>query len=161
MEELAMIYKILNIVRENMDNPESYDSQISPEALGLSEPKWSRVMAMIHDAGYLEGVVNVRPFDPSEAKEYPIVVVKRPEITLKGLAYLEEAKEALKYNFEFEFDTSSLDEVEKRIEKMAEHLEKAMELAESINQMRLDLRFDAIINDKPTELASVTAQEEA
>lgn len=55
-------------------------------------------------------------------------------------------------------DTAALDEVNNRIEEMTDHLEKAMELANSIASMRLDIRINTVFDDKPTELARVTTE---
>lgn len=86
MEELNIIYKILRILQRNMDCSEFDKSQLSAEALGMSEPKWCRIMAMLRKEGYVEGVETWK----SMGQSYPRVTLTRPEITLKGLSYLEE-----------------------------------------------------------------------
>ena len=64
--------------------------------------------------------------------------------------------EEKKMTIEFEVDTSSLSEVEKRIERMAECLDKAVELAESIASTKINIGFDAIINDSHTNIGKIT-----
>ena len=59
---------------------------------------------------------------------------------------------------QLDFDTSELDEVIKKTEQIKEHMEKAMELANSIASMKLDVRVNAVINDKTAELARITAE---
>lgn len=69
-----------------MDCEEFDTSVLSPEALKLSVPKWSRIMAMLLKEGYIEGGQAWNAMDCG----YPHVALTRPEITLKGLEYLEE-----------------------------------------------------------------------
>lgn len=59
---------------------------------------------------------------------------------------------------QLDFDTSELDEVIKKTEQIKKHMEKAMELANSIASMNLDVRVNAVINDKTAELARITAE---
>ena len=86
MEEFNIIYHILRILQKGMDN-EEFDSRIlSAEALGMTVPKWSRIMAILISEGYITGAEAWNSFVCS----YPKVVMTRLEITLKGLEYLEE-----------------------------------------------------------------------
>lgn len=86
MEDFRIIYRILHILQKAMDLEEFDRNSISAEALGLSVPKWSRIMAMLLKEGYISGgeVWN------SMECGYPKVALARPELTLKGLEYLEE-----------------------------------------------------------------------
>lgn len=86
MEDFRMIYKILRILQRAMDLEEFNPKELSAEALGLSVPKWSRLIAMLLKEGYITGgqIWN------SMGCAYPRVSLVRPELTLKGLEYLEE-----------------------------------------------------------------------
>ena len=53
-------------------------------------------------------------------------------------------------------DTSEIDEVLEKAQKLTEYLEKAMELSNSIANSDLNIRISTEINDKSTELASIT-----
>ena len=86
MEQFKQIYRILSILRKAMDLEEWDSKLLSPEALGISLPMWSRLMAMLLKEGYITGGEAWASFDVS----YPKVKLTRPEITLKGLEYLEE-----------------------------------------------------------------------
>ena len=86
MEDFRIIYKILRILQKAMDLEEFDKNTISNDALGLSLPKWSRLMAMLLNEGYITGVKTWNAMDCA----YPRVVLTRPELTLKGLEYLEE-----------------------------------------------------------------------
>lgn len=86
MDDFRLIYKILRILQKSMDCEEFDTSVLSPEALKLSVPKWSRIMAMLLKEGYIEGGQTWNAMDFG----YPRVALTRPEITLKGLEYLEE-----------------------------------------------------------------------
>ena len=86
MEQFKQIYRILSILHKAMDLEEWDSKLLSPEALGISLPMWSRLMAMLLKEGYITGGEAWKSFDVS----YPKVKLTRPEITLKGLEYLEE-----------------------------------------------------------------------
>ncbi len=86
MDDFRIIYKILRILQNSMDLEEFDWNSISAEALGLSVPKWSRLMAMLLKEGYITGGETWNAMDCG----YPRVALSRPEMTLKGLEYLEE-----------------------------------------------------------------------
>lgn len=86
MDDFRIIYKILRILQNSMDLEEFDRNSISAEALGLSVPKWSRLMAMLLKEGYITGGETWNAMDCG----YPRVALSRPEMTLKGLEYLEE-----------------------------------------------------------------------
>ena len=86
MDDFRIIYKILRILQNSMDLEEFDRNSISAEALGLSVPKWSRLMAMLLKEGYITGGETWNAMDCG----YPRVALSRPELTLKGLDYLEE-----------------------------------------------------------------------
>ena len=86
MDDFRIIYKILRILQRSMDLEEFDKSNISAEALDLSVPKWSRIMAMLLNEGYISGGETWNAVDCG----YPRVALTRPELTLKGLEYLEE-----------------------------------------------------------------------
>lgn len=86
MDEFRIIYKILRILQRSMDCEDSDSDILSPERIGLSVPKWSRIMAMLITEGYITGGQTWNTMDCG----HPRVALTRPEITLKGLEYLEE-----------------------------------------------------------------------
>jgi dihydrolipoyl dehydrogenase len=86
MEQFKQIYRILSILHKAMDLEEWDSELLSPESLGISLPMWSRLMAMLLKEGYITGGEAWGSFDVSYLK----VKLSRPEITLKGLEYLEE-----------------------------------------------------------------------
>lgn len=55
-EELKIIYRILKSLRASMDAEEFDVRLISNETLGISKPKWSRLIAMLVSDGYIDGV---------------------------------------------------------------------------------------------------------
>ncbi|MBR2255827.1 MAG: dihydrolipoyl dehydrogenase [Blautia sp.] len=85
MQDFRIIYNILRILQRSMDLEEFDKDSLSPERLGLSVPKWSRIMAMLIKEGYISGAETWNAADYG----YPRVALTRPEITLKGLEYLE------------------------------------------------------------------------
>lgn len=86
MDNFKIIYKILKILESAMSLEEFDKSLISAEKLNLSIPLWSRIIKMLVDNGYVTGIEVWNSFDC----DYPRVSVIRPEITLKGLEYLNE-----------------------------------------------------------------------
>ena len=86
MEDFRIIYRILRILQKAMDLEEFDRDRLSAEALGLSVPKWSRIMAMLLKEGYISGGETWNAMECG----YPKVSLTRPELTLKGLEYLEE-----------------------------------------------------------------------
>ncbi|RHQ94282.1 dihydrolipoyl dehydrogenase [Ruminococcus sp. AF21-42] len=86
MDDFRTIYKILRILQKSMDLEEFNKNSISAETLGLSIPKWNRIMAMLLNEGYISGGETWNAMDCG----YPKVALTRPELTLKGLEYLEE-----------------------------------------------------------------------
>jgi len=81
-----LIYKILSILEKAMEYEEFDKSSISHEALNIPYPLWCRIMKMLDDNDYIEGVQVWQPMELS----YPKVALIKPQITLKGLEYLEE-----------------------------------------------------------------------
>ena len=86
MEDFRIIYKILRILQKAMDLEEFDSEELSAEALGLTVPKWSRLMAMLLKEGYISGGQTWNTMDCG----YPKVALTRQELTMKGLEYLEE-----------------------------------------------------------------------
>lgn len=86
MDNFKIIYKILKILERSMDLEEFDRASLSKERFELSEAKWCRIMALLAHEGYLKGIETWNAMDC----EYPRVHLSRPEITLKGLEYLQE-----------------------------------------------------------------------
>ena len=86
MEDFRIIYKILRILQKAMDLEEFDSEELSAGALGLTVQKWSRLMAMLLKEGYISGGQTWNTMDCG----YPKVALTRPELTMKGLEYLEE-----------------------------------------------------------------------
>lgn len=86
MDNFKIIYKILRTLERAMDLENFDKSCISKERLELTEARWNRIIAMLVAEGYVTGIEVWNSFD----RGYPRVVLTRPEITIKGLEYLEE-----------------------------------------------------------------------
>lgn len=86
MEDFRIIYKILRILQNAMDLEEFDPKELSAETLGLTVPKWSRIMAILLKEGYISGGQTWNSMNCG----YPSVSLTRPELTMKGLEYLEE-----------------------------------------------------------------------
>ena len=55
-------------------------------------------------------------------------------------------------------DTSELDDICAKAERLKSCLQEAMELSHSIASLDLDLRINAVIDDKSTELARIATE---
>lgn len=66
-----------------MDDVEFDGERISANALGITRERRDSLLAMLAEAGYVDGVT-VRYYDNERA----VIAGPRPRITLKGLEYL-------------------------------------------------------------------------
>lgn len=86
MDNFTIIYRILKSLEKAMELEEFNKETISAENFKIGIPLWSRIIKMMFDNGYITGVEIWNSFEC----EYPKVSLVRPEITLKGLEYLNE-----------------------------------------------------------------------
>lgn len=86
MDDFKVIFRILKALQKAMDEEEIDEKMLTHEKLGISQPRWSRIMAMLVKNGYIEGVT-VESWDNLPL---PFIEFYKPEITLKGLEYLAE-----------------------------------------------------------------------
>ena len=86
MDNFRIIYRILKTLEKSMELEDFDKALISAEGLEIPFPLWSRIMKMMVDNGYVSGVDVRNTFDCN----YPKATLVRPEITLKGLEYLNE-----------------------------------------------------------------------
>ena len=83
---IDVILKILDHLDKSMDDDEVNVEPIMPEALGITEARWSRVIGMMLEEGLIDGFKDVTSLD-SAYEEY---IPSMPRITFKGLNYLSE-----------------------------------------------------------------------
>lgn len=88
MNDFKAIYRILKALSDAIDFEQFDASRISPEAVGVSARRLNALLAMLAQAGYVEGF-SVRSY-VSSADPWPTVTPVAPRITLKGLEYLAE-----------------------------------------------------------------------
>ena len=85
MDNFTIIYKILKALEKAMDFDEFDITAISHEKLGVTYPRWEKIIIMLSKSGYIEGIVYDQcSGDYSPKLERPVC----PVITLKGLEYL-------------------------------------------------------------------------
>ena len=85
MDNFKAVYRILTALERAMDLTEFDVSQISPEALGVSQQRWARYIEMMQDVGYIKGALIKESISGDL-----IVDAREMLITLKGLEYLQE-----------------------------------------------------------------------
>ena len=99
MKSFTVIYKILKLLEKNMGKEDFDYKSISAEAMKISYEQWEQLLIMMFDEGYIRGIVIASAV---EDKFRHISEPIRPEITIKGMEYLEsnnfmkKAEEALK-----------------------------------------------------------------
>lgn len=86
LDNFKIIYKILKILEQAMDEEDFDKNEISNEALGISQARWEMIIIMLFKEGYIEGVTITNVM----GKTRPGIKIKDIRITLKGLEYLEE-----------------------------------------------------------------------
>lgn len=84
-EVFKCIYKILRYLKIAMDYEESDLEQISAKALNISQNKWNKIMEMLVQNGYIQGI-SIK----YGISEVSIISECNVRITLKGLEYLSE-----------------------------------------------------------------------
>ena len=85
MDNFKIIYKILKHMEASLDNEVLDMEPISAEQLRISYERWSAILRMLQDEGYIRGLVLTMTSSDSHPQ---LVQPVRPSITLKGLEYL-------------------------------------------------------------------------
>ena len=85
MDNFKAIYRILRYLEKAMDYDEPDLDRISAKELNLSEQRWTAIMKMLADEGYVDGLSVKQSLDGDV-----VVSISTPRITLKGLEYLQE-----------------------------------------------------------------------
>ena len=86
MDNFKIIYRILKELEKNMGNEQFSTIFISADYLKISFNRWEQLLIMMQDEGYIKGLVIAKAI---EDKYRHIVEPIQPEITIKGLEYLE------------------------------------------------------------------------
>lgn len=99
MDNFKIIYKILKELEKSMGDEDFSEAEISAEKCKITYPRWEQLLIMMQDEGYIKGIATSKT---TNEKYRHIARPFNPQITIKGLEYLEEnslmakAKEALK-----------------------------------------------------------------
>ncbi len=84
-ENYRAIYKILKTLERAMDIEDFDYHCLNAKSLGISERRWTRILEMLIDEGYMKGISLAR-----DAAGNTCSSVECPRITLRGLEYLSE-----------------------------------------------------------------------
>lgn len=85
VDNFKIIYKILKHLEASLDNEVLDMEPVSAEQLRISYERWSAILRMLQDEGYIRGLVMTM----TESDSHPqLVQPVRPSMTLKGLEYL-------------------------------------------------------------------------
>lgn len=85
MKTLTAVHKILKFYDDNMDADEIDFSRLSAKSLKISENRFVRIMTMLSDGGYIDGL-EVRENNDDTVD----VLFENSSITLDGLKYYAE-----------------------------------------------------------------------
>lgn len=86
MDNFKIIYRILKELEKNMGNEQFSVCSISADKMKISFNRWEQLLIMMQDEGYIKGLVIAKSL---ENKFRHITEPINPEITIKGLEYLE------------------------------------------------------------------------
>ena len=86
MDSIQIIYRILKTLEASMDTEAFDDRSISPETLGITRARLLSLLRILLQAGLIEGIAV-----DTDATGNFLVSKGRPQITLKGLEYLNES----------------------------------------------------------------------
>lgn len=99
MGDFKIIYKILRLLDKHKGDEAFEYGSISAQSMKISYEEWEQMMIELQINGYIRGIV----YTQTMSDKFPHIVEPiRPQITLKGMEYLEEngmmakAKELLK-----------------------------------------------------------------
>ena len=87
MDNFKIIYRILKYLEQSMDCEMPDFEFISAARLNISNERWERLLFMLADSRYIEGVTFVQGVGDTRPMLCKPVA---PRITLKGLEYLAE-----------------------------------------------------------------------
>ena len=82
MDDFAVIYEILRMLRDAMDYDEFDRSRLNAEKFNIRPKRLENILALLADSGYVTGI-SVTSYDNQRD-----VRVLNPRITLSGLEYL-------------------------------------------------------------------------
>lgn len=91
MDTMKVIYKILEVLEKAMDEEHFKWKAISHEQYGISQEKWIKIIEIMKQEGFIEGIDITRGLEGNME-----VVAPRMKITFKGLVYLAENSNAAK-----------------------------------------------------------------
>jgi hypothetical protein len=84
MDEFNLIYRVLNFLREASGQDEFDDEAFTAGQFKVSAAKWAWLLGRLAKDGYIDGVVLTKSCGET------IINAHGPEITIKGLEYLQE-----------------------------------------------------------------------
>lgn len=85
MDNLKIIYKILNLIEKSMDYPEFDREALKAERFAISEERFIKILYAIIREGYIEGITMKIGVDG-----YVLINISSPSLTVKGMEYLTE-----------------------------------------------------------------------
>jgi DNA-binding Lrp family transcriptional regulator len=90
---MDIIQDILEHLDKSMDDETVDVKPISPEALGISQARWSRIIEMMLESGLIDGFSPIHRLGSS----YQALKAVNPRITLRGIQFLAENSNMAKF----------------------------------------------------------------
>lgn len=91
MDNLSIVYRILQELEKNLGNEDFSIQNISSEILEISYGRWEQLLILMQEEGYIKGLMIEKVFE--DAYQH-ITEPMKPGITIKGMKYLAENKPA-------------------------------------------------------------------
>ena len=85
MTNFKLIYQILTLLDKYLDHEAPDWSKLSAEHFKVTEKRFTRIMRMLYEAGYIDGIAPIH----LGGNGYDFKLTS-PHITLRGLEYFEE-----------------------------------------------------------------------
>ena len=87
-DNFDVIIAILKYLDETMDDERIDFSKVNAEALGISEPRYNRLLSIMLDEGYITGLTRV----PMSGQTYDSYKAMDPRLTMYGVQTLNDNK---------------------------------------------------------------------
>lgn len=87
-----IILAILKYLNDSLDEERIDFSKVNEESLGITHPKYCRILSMLVEEGFVKGFIKVH----APGVPYNQYKSKTPRITIKGIDYLDQNKSSSK-----------------------------------------------------------------
>lgn len=87
-DTFEVILAVLKYLEDSMDDERIDFGKVNAESMGVSEPRYNRILSIMIDEGYITGLTPV----PMAEQTYTSYKAIDPRLTMRGIDYLKENK---------------------------------------------------------------------